>query len=122
MRGNARAVSDGSYKHNHGTSAFVLHGDKRKKAIRGCNTIPGNPSEQCAYQSKLGGVEGIVTFVEHLCDHDDITSRKIVIGLNGESIIEKLRSPNPCHPKTSQYDMLMDCKKRIKALPIKVEL
>ena len=41
MRGKGRAVSDGSYKHGHGTSGFVLHGDDRTKAIQGRNVIPG---------------------------------------------------------------------------------
>ena len=67
LRGDARAVSDGSYKQKHGTSAFVLHGDSHFKAIRGRNVIPGRPEEQCAYRSELGGVVGIVTVLEELC-------------------------------------------------------
>ena len=121
LRGDAKAVSDGSYKDGHGTSAFILKGDSHQKAIRGRNTIPGRKEEQCAYRSELGGVLGIVTVLEGLCQFYNLEEGKIRIGLDGDSVIKKLRSPFLPNPKASHYDLLLDCKSRIKALPIKVE-
>ena len=62
LRGDARAISDGSYKDGHGTSAFVLHGDCPTKTINGRNVIPGKAAIQCAYRSELGGVTGIIFY------------------------------------------------------------
>ena len=120
MRGDARAVSDGSYKEGHGTSAFVLHGQDHHKAIRGRNTIPGRPEEQCAYRSELGGVAGILTMAELLCQFYSIESGALEIGLDGESVIKKLKAKKEPGPNDSHYDLLKDCRHRIKSLPIKI--
>ena len=120
LRRDARAVSDGSYKEGHGTSAFVLHGDRPDKAIRGANVVPGSTAEQCAYRSELCGVVGILTVVEALCEQYGLTEGRIEIGLDGESVIKRLQSPVPALPKDKHYDLLLDCKERIKALPIDV--
>ena len=55
LHGDARAVSDGSFKDSHGTAAFILQGDNPKKAIEGRNQTHGLKQDQCAYQSELGG-------------------------------------------------------------------
>ena len=122
LRGDARAVSDGSYKEGHGTSAFTLQGDTPTKAIKGQNTIPGCPEEQSAFRSELGGVVGVLTVLETLCSHFDLTEGKIELGLDGESVIKKLERPYLPSPKDPHYDMLLDCKLRLKALPIEVKL
>ena len=120
LRRDARAVSDGSYKEGHGTSAFVLHGDRPDKAIRGANVVPGSTAEQCAYRSELCGVVGILTVVEALCEQCGLTEGHIEIGLDGESVIKRLQSPVPAMPKDKHYDLLLDCKERINAIPIGV--
>ena len=108
FRGDAKAVSDGSYKEGHGTSSFTLQGDTFKKAINGQNTIPGSKEEQCAFRSELGGVAGILTTLEILCEHHGIEQGKIEIGLDGESVIKKLEQPHLPSPKDPHCDLLLD--------------
>jgi hypothetical protein len=59
-QGTASAVSDGSYKNNNGTSAFLLCAADVTNCIIGVNAVPGAPSEQSTYRSKLAGVSGIL--------------------------------------------------------------
>jgi hypothetical protein len=73
MQGTCKAVTDGSYKLHHGTASFVIKGLDPRKTIQGSNVTPGQPSEQCAYRSKLGGILGILTVLESICAQYNIT-------------------------------------------------
>ena len=75
---------------------FIVHGADSKKAIKGKNVVPGRPEEQCAYRAEHGVVAGILTLAEIICSKFVIT-RQLEIGLNGESVIKKLRLPIPSH-------------------------
>jgi hypothetical protein len=55
-----------------------------------------------------------------ICCKFAITEGKLEIGLDGESVIKKLRSPFHPNPSDSHYDLLMDCRGRMKALPIDI--
>ena len=57
--GTAIAVSDGSYKDNFGTSAFIFDGLYTTSRITGRNRIPGSPADQSAHRSEVGGIVGM---------------------------------------------------------------
>ena len=57
---------------------------------------------------------------ELLCQQFEITKGHLEIGLDGESVIKKLQSPKPPSPTDRHYDMLMDCRIRIRNLPIRI--
>jgi len=61
------AVSDGSYKENLGTAAWVITNEAGTTRITGKTSIPGPPSQQCSYRSKLGGIYSTVVCVNLLC-------------------------------------------------------
>ena len=46
---------------------------------------------------------------------------KLTIGLDGESVIKKLEHRQLPKVTDKHYDMLTDCKTRIKQLPIKIQ-
>jgi len=58
---------------------------------------------------------------EILCKKFAITDGQLEIGLDGESVIKKLRSPFSPKPSDSHYDLLVDCRQRIRALPIDIK-
>ena len=116
-----KAVTDGSYKDSHGTAAFIIKGIDQRKAIRGCNVTPGQPTEQCAYRSELGGIIGILTTLEEVCALHSITEGMATIGCDCESAIKKLTSHRSPSPTASHYDMLIDARARIKELPIELK-
>ena len=120
MRRDARAVSDGSFKDSHGTAAFCLHGDNPTKAIHGCHQTHGTKEVQCPYRSELSGVCGILTMLEGICKTFNLEEGAITIGLDGESVIKTLERPWIPKPTEPHYDLVVECKRRREALPIKV--
>ena len=52
IMGTARAVSDGSLKHHHGTSAFTLQGYDSTKKIEGANRVPGSTTDQDPFRAE----------------------------------------------------------------------
>ena len=88
--GTAYAVSDGSYKENQGTSAFLLEGASGAKGrIIGMNAIPGDAKDQLAYQAELGGISGVIASVDCLCWLHQILSGTIQCCLDGFQKTEK---------------------------------
>jgi predicted RNA-binding Zn-ribbon protein involved in translation (DUF1610 family) len=120
LQGTCRAVTDGSYKDHHSTAAFIIQGTDWRQSIKGDNTTPGSPAEQCAYRSELGGIVGILVMLELLCSQFYLTSGQVTLGCDCESAIKKLRAHKHPKPSDSHYDLLMDCRARIRALPITV--
>jgi hypothetical protein len=60
LQGTAIAVSDGSFKDNQGTSAFIIEGKSEVGRLVGVNIIPGETESQSPYHSELGGVAGVL--------------------------------------------------------------
>jgi hypothetical protein len=120
-KGTAIAVSDGSYKDARGTAAFILERSdlKDKKGhIIGVNLIPGEPTDQSAYRSELGGVSGIIETVGILCRLYSIQDGIIEVGLDGEQAMKSLSSTWPLHPRQADYDLLQDIRAKIAKSPI----
>ena len=46
IKGTAKAISDGSFKDYIGTSASIIVGEDRSKAITTCNKVAGNKWDQ----------------------------------------------------------------------------
>ena len=122
LRGDCRAVCDGSYKLGHGTAAFSLHGHLPVHSIRGQNITHGPKGSQCAYRSELGGLVGTLTVLELLCEAYAIPSGKVTIGIDCEGLIKRLSNPRPLQVTEAHYDLLHDCRSRIQGLPITVQL
>ena len=66
-------VSDGSYKHNRTTSAFVV---LPNKIINGSNTIPGKSDDQSSYRRELGGILASIVYINSVCKKQNITEGK----------------------------------------------
>ena len=122
LRGDCRAVCDGSFKRKHGTAAFVLHGHRPIQALRGCNITHGPEASQCAYRSELGGLVGVVTTLELLCKAYDIPSGRVLVKVDCESLIKRLSSTKPLQVQEAHFDLLNECRSRIQELPVTVKL
>jgi hypothetical protein len=62
-RGHAIAVSDGSFKDEFGTVAYVLEGATAANRIVGALAVPGAPEDQSSYHSEIAGLYGIAMMV-----------------------------------------------------------
>lgn len=118
--GTATAISDGSYKNDSGTSAFMLCSERLDNRIIGVNTVPGNSTEQSAYRSELAGVSGIIHMLKLLCVKCKITKGSVKIGLDGEQAMKAAGGSWPLKYEQADYDLIKDIRNKIKALPIQI--
>jgi hypothetical protein len=118
-KGIAYGVSDGSYKDERGTSAFLLEGGSGEtNRIMGGNEIPGYSTEQSSYRAELGGIEGIIALVDCVVQVHSITSGSIRVGLDGEQAMLNAGGDWPLRPGQPDFDMLQDIRTKIKNSPL----
>ncbi len=77
IQGTAIAVSDGSFKNQQGTSAFVIDGKSAVGRLVGVNVIPGDADSQSPHRSELGGVAGILEALHGTCEAHGVTEGRI---------------------------------------------
>jgi hypothetical protein len=117
--GTAYAVSDGSFKQQRGTSAFLLEGsDGSDNRVVGLNEIPGEADEQSAYRSELGGISGVIAAVDCICRLHGITTGGINCRLDGEQALLHASGVDPLDPQRASFDLLTDIRNKIKASPL----
>lgn len=93
----ARAVTDGSFKDKRGTAAVKIYaGTRTAKSIIAVAWSPGQEHEQCAYWSKLVGINCGLAILKALVDQYDIKTGKNEIAL--DSTTAKDQSKDFCHP------------------------
>ena len=115
----AYAVSDGSYKDQRGTSAFLLQGpDGTNGRILGMNEIPGSDQDQSPYRAELGGILGVIATVNCLCRLHSISSGAIECRLDGEQAMKHASGSNPLDPQQPSFDLLVDIRNKIKQSPL----
>ncbi len=114
MKGSARAISDGSFKDEMGTSSTVIYGDDEMQRIISVNAVPGHRQEQSAYRSELAGIAGALAVLESVCIVHDIQQGAATIGLDGQQALIEASGDWPLEPNRANYDMLTDIREKIK--------
>ena len=95
VQGTACIVSDGSFNPDSllnptGTSAVVLALSTNCATTfyaKENNWITGSKTDQSAYRSELEGVIAVLTLLDILVCHHDLTSGSVTIALDGESAL-----------------------------------
>ncbi len=119
--GTATAVSDGSFKNENGTSAFLVCAEDDSQRIIGVNAVPGACKEQSAYRSELAGISGILMVLDILCKKFQITSGAIEIGLDGQQALIAASEEWPLNIAQPDFDLLKDIRAKAKKLPLKIK-
>ena len=125
QEGQAIAVSDGSYDQGISTSAFVLTSRTKPTQplanVTGSNVVPGNPSEQDSYRAELGGIMGILTALEIICNLHSITHGEIEIGLDGEGAYKVIFTDKWVKAKDKAYDLINAVRHKLSSLPLTIK-
>jgi hypothetical protein len=116
--GTAIAVSDGSYKHGQGTSAFIIEGNTGAGRLVGVNVIPGESESQTAYRAELGGVAGILELLYCVCTAHSVTEGSVEVGLDGDQARKAAFGSWPLDPGSPDYDLLQHIRGMILASPL----
>ena len=72
------------------------------------------------YRSELAGILGILVMVQSLCTLDEIQEGAIEVALDNKSAAEQSAGDWLLCPRQRDYDMLLDIRSRLQALPIQV--
>jgi hypothetical protein len=120
LKGTARAISDGSFKDQLGTSSTVIYGEEEHNRMISVNTVPGHSQEQSAYQSELAGIEGALAILESVCKVHDLQHCAATIGLDGNQALIEASGDWPLCPSRADFDKLTNIWAKIKRLPIKI--
>ena len=120
--GKCCAVTDGTYKDNERSAGFVVQGIQHKHQMLGCNRTPGKEEEMTPDRAKLGEAIGVPTLVAEICAHHGVTEGKMILAFDCESAIKMLWTEKDPTVHATDYDMVMECRRRIKALPVEVKI
>jgi hypothetical protein len=122
IRGDARAVSDGSFKNEMGTSSSTLFHSRAKDPHRivSVNAVPGNCDEQSAYRSELAGISGSLAVTAAVCRVHDIQDGSITFGLDGRQALLAAAGDWPLNPERPDFDLITDIRAKLRKLPVKV--
>ena len=108
MNGTAVGVSDGSYKKEAGTAAWVLESEDGSGWIRGNVVVPGFASDQSVYRSEIAGIYGAVLVSEIVKEAWAINKGGIIIGCDGKEALKQAididTKVTSC--KQQQFDLL----------------
>jgi hypothetical protein len=121
-RGQAIAVSDGSYKDGFGTAAYVLEGATSMHRLVAVLVVPGIIVDQSSYPSKLVGLYGVVFMVHLICEQYGITDGAIEVGCDCQSALRHVFTSGQQFDATitqADYDLLSAIWKMISTSPIK---
>ena len=120
-RGDAVAVSDGSFKGTFGTSASVLQGADGSGRMVVMAVAPGAPDCQSAYRSELSGIYSSLCVVEQTCLEHDICEGYVTIGCDGEEALwQAVQSDDPVDTSFSDFDLVSAIRTKITSLPVGV--
>jgi hypothetical protein len=90
-----------------GTSSLTIVADKHDRdPLDGDNWVPGSPTDQSAYRSKLAGIAGILLAVAVIIQQYDITNGSITIALDGESALDQASAETPLKIDQVDFDIL----------------
>ena len=121
MNGSAVGVSDGSFKEECGTAAWMLEDSKGEQSIVGRLKTPGFPSDQSAYRSEISGIYGMVAMVEGIKQVWKIANGHITLGCDGKQA--GLQALDIEHYRTTctqqSFDLLSGIQGYIRASTIK---
>lgn len=107
QQGTAVAITDGSYKDQHGTASFEIRPTLHRRGLQGSNVTPGEDELQCAFRSEVGGIAGILYALEVICQEHQITQGHITIACDCQSAGQQvLWDGQEVDPNHRHYDLL----------------
>ena len=106
--GKSVGVSDGSFKDEGGTAAWIIENEAGTQRIMGTVEVPGHGSDQSAYRSELAGIYAIVLVVEVIKDIWSISSGGILIGCDGKAALDQALNikENTTACQQQQFDII----------------
>jgi hypothetical protein len=103
-----RAVTDGSFKDNFGTAAWILECANTSQQMSGNVVAPGSAHDHSSYCSELSGVYAVLLVTNRLCLYFNIPEGSFLLGCDSQSTLATaFFATSFCHSiKTPCFDLL----------------
>ena len=103
------AISDGSFKGTIGTACFTIEGPNSLGAIVCPSVVPIDRLNQGSYLSELGGIFGIVVFIDIIVQVHNIKKGTVIVGSDALSVLQTFMecTSNVGPPSKSQSSDLL---------------
>ena len=85
------------------------------------NRVPGIADDHSAYRAEIAGVCGTITAITKIVQHYNIKIGKARIGLDGQSVLNRITNPNSIKSSMPSYDLLRYITDKVKTSPINIE-
>jgi hypothetical protein len=109
---NNCAVSDRSFKNQHGTASWMVY-ISDMCIIYGETISPGDPTDQSAYRSELVGIYGIVATI-WLLENEYHLIGDVTVGCDGLSALRQASKQfDFINPNEPQFDVIMAIRRMI---------
>jgi hypothetical protein len=104
-----QGVSDGSFKDQFGTAAFILVSpDEPSLYIKGAVITPGHPDDQNAFRSELAGIYAITVLQWALQQYYHLESGHIEVACDGKSALQQAQwSEDFINTRYPHYDLIL---------------
>jgi hypothetical protein len=117
--GTCISLSDGSFKDQHGTAAWVIEAESSVNRCTGVNITQAEPSDQSAYRSEVSGLFGIVTMIREICAFYNIIAGTVHIGCDGLSALNQCTDPDHVvKPTSPQFDLITATRAMLQQCPV----
>ena len=106
--GTAVAVSDGSFKDEGGTAAWIIESHDGTQRMIGRVLVPGYPSDHSAYRSELAGLYSIVLVVETIKEVWGQTAGSVVVACDGKEALRQafLTATSRLSCQNAEFDLI----------------
>ena len=119
-KGTAVGVSDGSFKDEAGTAAWIIENERGTQRIMGKTIVPGYASDQSAYRSEIAGIYSMVLIVEMIKEVWKLKYGGILICCDGKDALNQAVNVDEINIscKQQQFDLLSGVQGYIRQSPI----
>jgi len=90
LAGRGYAVSDGSFKSNQGSVAWIIEGAGSTNRVIGEGFTPGTDEDHSSFRSKLAGIYTCLLFLHHCFPHTSTKKPEFYLACDGKSVLHRL--------------------------------
>jgi len=106
LDGRGYAVSDGSFKTNQGSAAWIIEGACPTNRVIGEGFTPGMDDDHSSFRSELAGIYTCLLFLHHCFPHSKTSKPAFYLACDGKSVLHRLWNGQKTSASEPHYDLL----------------
>jgi len=90
LTGHGYAVSNGSFKPNQGSAAWIIEGSGSTNRVIGECFTPGTDDDHSSFRSELAGIYTCLLFLHHCFPNNNTEKPDFYLACNGKLVLHRL--------------------------------